>query len=174
IIERNGQRINLLIEDLLNATRFESINFTNLFIHELLNETISHIEDRIQLKKIKIEKKIHDHLVINGDKSKLVIALLNILVNAVEAIAERKAGKLEITTPYTDRAANITITDNGKGIAQQDLPKLFEPFFTSKKGGTGLGLAATYTIIARHDGAIKVKSEPDKGTAFTITLPLVQ
>jgi PAS domain S-box-containing protein len=171
IIERNGHRINILIEDLLNATRFETINFTGLRLDELLLETLSHIEDRLQLKKISVEKQINKELIVKGDKDKLVIALLNILVNAVEAIDE-KTGRLKISTSSDDGNANITIADNGKGIPQEDLPKLFEPFFTSKKGGTGLGLAATYTIIAKHDGAIKVKSEVGKGTAFTITLPL--
>lgn len=172
IIERNGHRINLLIEDLLNATRFESVNFADVFINDLLQETISHIEDRVQLKKIKIEKEIHENLLIKGDKDKLVIALLNILVNAVEAVSEKNAGELRIVTSHADKSVSITISDNGKGIAPQDLPKLFEPFFTSKKGGTGLGLTATYTIIAKHDGIIKVKSEPEKGTTFIITLPL--
>ncbi len=172
IIERNGQRINLLIEDLLNATRFETINFKQFYLHELLKETLWHIRDRVLLKKIKIEKEIDENIVIDGDKEKLTIALLNILVNAVEAVDGKECGHINITAKEELKNASIVITDNGKGIRQENIRKLFEPFFTSKRGGTGLGLAATYNIIVRHDGIIKVKSEEGKGTSFSIVLPL--
>lgn len=171
IIERNGKRINILIEDLLNATRFDTINIGDLYIHDLLNETFLHVQDRAKLKEISIEKSIQDNILIKGDKEKLMIALLNILVNAIEAI-DKTAGKLKINTVVTGDNVNLTISDNGKGIPQQDINKLFEPFFTSKQGGTGLGLTATHTIISKHDGSIKVSSELDKGTTFIITLPL--
>ena len=100
-----------------------------------------------------------------------MIALLNILVNAIEAISGT-SGKLKISAFTIGENAVLTITDNGKGIPQQDINKLFEPFFTSKHGGTGLGLTATHTIISKHDGTIKVLSEVNKGTSFIITLPL--
>ncbi len=171
IIERNSKRINLLIEDLLNATRFDTINIADLYIHDLLNETFLHVQDRARLKEISIEKDIQDNILIKGDKEKLMIALLNILVNAIEAI-NSNTGKLKISTAVDEDNVNLTITDNGKGIPQQDINKLFEPFFTSKQGGTGLGLTATHTIISKHDGSIKVISDIDKGTSFIITLPL--
>lgn len=171
IIERNSKRINILIEDLLNATRFDTINIGELYIHDLLSETFEHIQDRIKLKEISVEKEIPNNILIIGDKEKLIIALLNIFVNAVEAITN-KNGKLKITVITDVENVILTITDNGKGIPKQDLNKLFEPFFTSKQGGSGLGLTATHTIISKHDGTIKVISEIDKGTTFIITLPL--
>ncbi|MES2762639.1 MAG: ATP-binding protein [Bacteroidota bacterium] len=171
IIERNSKRINVLIEDLLNATRFDTINLDEFYMHDLLNETLSHVKDRAKLKDIKIEADIQDGLLVKGDKEKLNIALLNILVNAVEAIDE-KNGLLTVSASANQENIYMIISDNGKGIPQQDLNKLFEPFFTSKQGGTGLGLTATHTIISKHDGSIKVTSEINKGTTFIITLPL--
>jgi PAS domain S-box-containing protein len=171
IIDRNSKRINILIEDLLNATRFDTINIGELYIHDLVNETLQHIVDRAKLKEIKIEKQVQDNILIKGDKEKLIIALLNILVNAIEAISDEN-GKLHISAFMNKENVNVTITDNGKGIAHQDLNKLFEPFFTSKHGGTGLGLTATHTIISKHDGTIKVNSEINKGTSFIIILPI--
>lgn len=170
IIERNGKRINTLIEDLLQATRFDTVNMKELFLDEVIEDTLSLVKDRIKLKDIKLEKKIQPKLLIKADKEKLVIALLNLLVNAVEAVDE-KTGKLEIDISMQNKLIDIAITDNGKGIPSQDVNKLFEPFFTSKKGGTGLGLTATYNIITKHDGTIKVQSEIGKGTTFYITLP---
>lgn len=171
IIDRNSKRINLLIEDLLNATRFDTINIEEFYIHDLLNDTLLHIEDRAKLKEIRVEKTIPPNIRIKGDKEKLSIALLNILVNATEAILSEK-GQLSIHVSLNQAHVVISITDNGKGIPAQDLNKLFEPFFTSKKGGTGLGLTATHTIVSKHDGSIKVFSEPNKGTSFVISLPL--
>lgn len=171
IIDRNSKRINILIEDLLNATRFDTINLADFFVHDLIGEALQHVGDRAKLKEITIEKNIQPDVLIKGDKEKLSIALLNILVNAIEAINSDN-GKLNITASANNQNVNITITDNGKGIAQQDIHRLFEPFFTSKHGGTGLGLTATHTIISKHDGNIKVSSELNKGTSFLITLPL--
>lgn len=170
IIERNGKRINTLIEDLLQATRFDTVNMKELFLDEVIEDTITLVSDRIKLKDIQLEKKIHPKILIKADKEKLAIALLNLLVNAVEAVDE-KTGKLKIEIATKNKQIDIAISDNGKGIPTQDLNKLFEPFFTSKKGGTGLGLTATYNIITKHDGTIKVQSEPGKGTTFYITLP---
>ncbi|MES2514318.1 MAG: ATP-binding protein [Bacteroidota bacterium] len=170
IIERNSKRINVLIEDLLNATRFDTINIDEFYMHDMLNETLSHVRDRAKLKDIKIEEDIQNGILIKGDKEKLNIALLNILVNAVEASNE-KGGLLTISASANQDNIYMIISDNGKGIPPQDLNKLFEPFFTSKQGGTGLGLTATHTIISKHDGSIKVTSEINKGTTFFITLP---
>lgn len=171
IIDRNSKRINILIEDLLNATRFDTINLGDFYVHDIILEALEHVVDRAKLKEIKIEKDIQENVLIKGDKEKLSIALLNILVNAIEAI-NAENGKLNIRAAAGKEHVSITITDNGKGISQQDLNKLFEPFFTSKHGGTGLGLTATHTIISKHDGNIKVSSELNKGTSFFITLPL--
>jgi PAS domain S-box-containing protein len=171
IIERNSNRINMLIEDLLNATRFDSMNIGELYVHELLAETFEHIQDRIKLKEISLEQNIRENVLIRGDKEKLSIALLNILVNAMEAVGE-KDGKLKVDAQPDRDQVIITITDNGKGIPPQNLNRLFEPFFTSKHGGTGLGLTASYTIVTKHDGTIKVSSEEGKGTSFSIALPL--
>ena len=170
IIERNSQRINTLIEDLLNATRFDTMHLQPVQVHELVEESISHISDRARLKDILIVKDVPHGMTINADREKMVIALNNLLVNAVEAM-NAKEGKLEIRAMINEKCVDLSISDNGKGIPEEDLPKLFEPFFTSKKGGTGLGLTATYAIVTKHDGSINVSSEKGKGTCFTLSVP---
>jgi PAS domain S-box-containing protein len=171
IIERNSNRINILIEDLLNATRFDTISLNEFYVHELLADTFLNIRDRAKLKEIKLEKDIQTDLLLKGDKEKLTIALTNIMVNSIEAI-NGNGGLLRVAASNNGDFALVSITDNGKGIPQQDINKLFEPFFTSKQGGTGLGLTATHTIISKHDGSIRVSSEVNKGTTFNIYLPL--
>ena len=112
-----------------------------------------------------------DLIIIQCDYEKMVIALLNILINAVEAI-EHNNGRISISARKEKDLCMIEISDNGTGISDEKLPRLFEPYYTSKRNGIGLGLAATLNIIQAHNGVIEVNSEVNKQTVFTITLPL--
>src|SRR5690606_1016148 len=108
---------------------------------------------------------------ISADKDKLVIALLNIVINAVEAMEEGD-GTLAVKTDVRDNEVVICIRDTGCGISEEHISRLFEPYFTRKRNGVGLGLAFTLNIIQSHSGSIDVSSEPGKGTLFMVTLPL--
>ncbi len=98
--------------------------------------------------------------------------MLNILQNAEDSICI-KGGRIDISTDYKDRKVLIHMNDSGCGIAPELISKIFEPFFTTKPAvkGTGLGLFICHGIIKNHEGHIKVKSEPGKGTSITIILP---
>src|SRR5690606_383444 len=106
---------------------------------------------------------------ISANKSKLVIAMTNIMINAVEAMEYGK-GELTITLDENGPHYFVSIKDNGKGIPAEYQQRLFEPFFTLKRNGIGLGLSASYSIIQSHKGDIRVESEPGKGTEFIISL----
>lgn len=171
IIERNGKRIQTLIEDLLNATRLDTITMSDLDFEDVLKGSLEQIKDRARLKNVKVEHSIASGLKLKGDREKLVIAISNILVNAIEAVEEGK-GRLWVNAGSTGGAILVNIKDNGKGIPQSDIGNLFEPFFTSKKGGTGLGLTAAYNIMMKHDGIIKVESKEGEGSTFNLVFPL--
>ena len=104
---------------------------------------------------------------ISVDVEKLKIAFLNIIVNAVEAMEEN--GTLEITTDSSNNHCTVKISDNGRGMKKPEMDRLFEPYFTTKEKGNGLGLANTQNIILAHKGSISAESEFGKGTSFTIT-----
>ncbi len=124
--------------------------------------------DRIGLQKIEVTKNYPEFpMQISANKSKLVTALTNILINAVEAMESNK-GKLNISLRSFDENYSVSIQDNGKGIPDEYQSKLFEPFFTLKKNGVGLGLATSYSIIQSHKANIKIESQPNKGTNFII------
>lgn len=106
---------------------------------------------------------------ISADIEKLEIAFLNIIVNAIEAM-ELNKGILNIKTENKDNRCVAVITDNGKGISKEHLSKLFEPYFTTKENGTGLGLSHTQNIIINHKASVTPESEVGKGTSFTISL----
>jgi signal transduction histidine kinase len=115
---------------------------------------------------------------IHGDKKQLAETLLNLMVNALEAIVHR--GTLSIRAsldrceieehPYT--CVRIDISDTGPGIPEANVPHLFEPFFTTKATGTGLGLPMAYSTIQMHGGDIMVENQPDGGTTFSVLLPV--
>lgn len=172
IIRRNSQRINDLITELLNTSKPSEVIFSRHNLSEVLESTIQQAIDRINLKGIKLIKKFRPEIWLDLDKSKIQIAFLNIIINAVEAMKEGE-GILEISTSVVNHRAIVTIKDNGIGISQEHIGRLFEPYFTSKNNGIGLGLAATLNIIQSHKARVEVDSELEKGTVFTITFSKV-
>jgi PAS domain S-box-containing protein len=168
IVKRNCIRINHIITELLDLTKPQELTFQEHTLQEIMDESIVMIMDRIDLQKIRVEKVYPDHpLEISANKSKLIIALTNIMVNAIEAM-EMGKGQLTIAMAATPDAYNVSIRDNGGGIPEEYLTKLFEPFFTLKKNGMGMGLAACYSIIQSHKASIRVESQIGKGTNFII------
>ncbi len=107
-----------------------------------------------------------------ADISKLKIAFLNIIINAVEAM-QPDTGILTISLTSDEQQHKVSLTDNGIGISEENLSHLFEPYFTSKRNGLGLGLASTLNILQSHKAQVEVHSKPGKGTTFTISFPKV-
>ncbi|ASZ10586.1 PAS domain S-box protein [Chitinophaga pendula] len=172
IIERNCTRINQLITEMLHSTRMVELNIEHKGINELVDKTLLLANDRIQLNEIKLIKNYTTpDIRIPADEEKVLIALLNIVINAIEAMSPGE-GILTINTSMNQNKAKVEITDNGAGIPEENKNKLFDPFFTSKPKGSGLGLTSTHNIIVSHKGTIHVESEAGSGTTFTITLPL--
>jgi signal transduction histidine kinase len=168
MISRNSNRINQLISDLLNSTRITELNFTKSSINDILDGSLELAQDRIKLKQIKIIKDYDiDICPILVDQEKIKIAFLNIIVNAIEAMNEYDT--LQITTQTKNNRCIAVISDTGKGMTKADVGRLFEPYFTTKEKGTGLGLTNTQNIILSHNANISAESEPGKGTSFTIS-----
>ncbi|HMK26220.1 MAG TPA: ATP-binding protein [Chitinophagaceae bacterium] len=169
IIQRNCIRINQIITELLNLTKPGELVFERHSLQEILNESISSAADRMSLQKISIKKSYPDlPLEIEADKPKLKIAFTNILLNAVEAMESDK-GELAVSMSIDPDAYTVSIRDNGVGIPHEYLSKLFEPFFTLKKNGMGLGLAASHSIFQSHRAQMQVESKVNEGTNFIIS-----
>lgn len=167
MIKRNSERINQLVSDLLATTRAE-LSFSEASINDILDGSLELAADRIKLNQIQVIKNYDSHICkLPVDIEKIKIAFLNIIVNAVEAMEEN--GKLEISTETQDGKCVIKISDTGKGMRQSEVDRLFEPYFTTKEKGNGLGLANSQNIIIGHKGSITAESEYGKGTSFTIT-----
>jgi PAS domain S-box-containing protein len=171
IVKRNSKRINDLVTELMeNSKPAELHESSSTPIQTIVNNTIELAKDRAKLKNIKIitELNLKKEKVL-ADESKLTIAVLNILMNAIEAV-DPNTGIIQISSSCDKEKCYISIEDNGSGIERECLTKVFEPYYTSKPNGMGLGLATSHSIIHTHGGAINIESEVNRGTKFTIVL----
>jgi len=172
IAERNSDRINELVKALLESTKFSDLQREPVDIRTLLEEALALAEDRIRLKNIRVVKHYSPQLPeITVDQEKIRTALLNIMINGLEALPETE-GVLTVVTSRKENKCLISIHDNGAGISEENMNRIFEPYFSNKTNGTGLGLTVTQNIIYNHEGTIEVKSFPGKGTEFIISLDL--
>ncbi len=171
MVDRNSVRINELISSLLNATRFIDIKNEKIDLNVIINQALELAEDRMKLLKIKVVKQFDTEVCESeGDPEQLRIAILNIIVNAIEAMSAG-AGVLTVySIRKEDGKCTVKIKDNGKGMSEDVQQKLFDPFFTSKQKGNGLGLTNTQNIILNHRGEINVTSKAGEGTEFEIIL----
>jgi signal transduction histidine kinase len=170
LISRNSVRINQLITDLLNSTKFTELVYNKRSVNQLLDETLELAKDRITLNNITVIKYYSDDICdISVDAERIKIAFLNLIVNAIEAMEPGK-GILQLRTSTHEDKCVITISDNGPGIDADSQSRIFEPYFTTKTKGTGLGLTNTQNIILNHNGHIHMESAKGKGTVFTIKL----
>jgi PAS domain S-box-containing protein len=169
IIQRNSKRIGDLITELLNSSRLSSqMSLQKSTLQAALDKAIASAIDRITLKQIDLTVSyIENEAYVLLDEEKIQLAFLNIIINAVEAMEEGK-GKIAVSIAEQDDEYIVEIEDNGCGISEENMQRLFEPYFTSKRNGMGLGLASTLNIIQSHNGHVDVKSEEGKGTSFII------
>ncbi|HEV2478048.1 MAG TPA: ATP-binding protein [Puia sp.] len=170
MIHRNSDRINLLITDLLNSTKFSDLRYQEIPTNTLVEQTLELVKDRILVNHVTVVRDLGEMgCLVSVDIQRMKIALLNIIVNALEAM-EPGNGVLEIRTYAGEGKCFIVIRDNGPGIDEDALSKVFEPYFTTKVAGTGLGLTSTQNIILNHNGAITLESKKGEGAQFTIEL----
>lgn len=172
IILKEVQSINRVIQQLLDFSRprigrYHQVNLNQIIRESLILVKTKGVEARVDFH-VRLDESLSD---IEADGELLKQVLLNILINAVQSIAAR--GEIIISTQaLDDNYQQITIQDNGCGIAEDIKSKVFDPFYTTKPSGTGLGLSISQRIIASHDGDIRLESQPNKGTTFIIILPV--
>ena len=168
IIARNCGRIDGLISELLDLSRPAEISLQKVPLQSIVDSTLAAASDRISLKGIGMELNYPEHpAYIMADIEKLKIAFLNIVINAVEAVPNQ-AGRINVTIREDGGHYKVFINDNGSGIPEENISRIFEPYFTSKTNGFGLGLAATWNILQSHRATIDVNSQIGEGTSFIL------
>lgn len=168
IIKRSSVRINDLVNELLKFRLANQAPAKKYSVHQLLDEVLEMAGDRLMLKKITVSKEYAaGDCEIAPDKTKLGIALTNIVINAIDAMAPG-TGELKLVTKCVDNKYILQIEDNGCGISKDNLKNIFKPYFTHRKGGLGLGLATTYDILQAANVGVFVASEEGIGTRFVL------
>ena len=168
IIKRNSAKINDLVNDLLKGQKQQEIQTEKYSIHQLLDEVIEAASDKIMLKNITVKKDYAPcDLKIKMEMPKIKIALTNIVINAIDDMPSEK-GELKLGTKLIKGKYAVSIQDNGSGISKENLPLIFDPYFTNKQNGVGVGLAATKDILQSSKIGVRVESLIGHGTRFIL------
>lgn len=170
IIKRSTTTLNNLVTELLSVSNYSKPHLVKCCLARTTNKALADAKDRIYLTGITVQKKYRGPYYIHADEEKLRIAILNIIVNACEAMEPHK-GKLTLSINKKKENFTLTISDNGCGIEKDKLKNLFESFYTSKPGGMGIGLSSVKNILDEHGATIHVHSVPGEGTTFVLTFP---
>ncbi|MDZ8118047.1 ATP-binding protein [Pontiella agarivorans] len=188
LVAHEVERIDGIVNELLSFSKPAKPHLVPMDVQETVDQTLKLIHEQLSQNNIKLKNNCKaDKSDIFGDAKLLSQAFINLALNAIDAIGEN--GTLTVGTlncayrfangdtpdrAVTRKCIRIQITDNGKGIARENLQKIFDPFFTSKSEGTGMGLSVAHGIISEHHGVIEVDSEPGRGTTFYLYMPLLE
>ncbi|MBU0988063.1 MAG: two-component sensor histidine kinase [Proteobacteria bacterium] len=173
IIIEESIRLNNIITDFLNYAKPRNPNRMLCDIQEILDKNITFLASQIEAEGYTIEKHCENNLPeISADSDMLYQAFLNILINGMQAMP--KGGKINIEITSSDNSVFIRFEDQGEGIPEDLLEKIWDPFFTTKEKGTGLGLGIVKNIIESHGGSILIDSRPDSGARVIVKLPVRQ
>lgn len=174
IIFSEIKRIDFVLSELLVLAKPQSVHFQEVQLHGLLEQVITLLKTNAVLSNIDLKQpfKKQDAGAILADANQMKQLFINLIKNAIEAMPE--GGSIYISTEKLMNEWKITIQDEGKGMSEEDIQKIYDPFFSTKTEGTGLGLTICATILKDHHGRMDVVSELGKGTTFHIYLPVCQ
>jgi two-component system, NtrC family, sensor kinase len=174
-IMTQADRASQVVKNLLEFSRTKHPSFKNLDVCEVLEQTFNLIKNQLVVARVRIEKAIAPDLpAVRGKQQDLQQAFVNLLLNAIQAMPN--GGTITMRAARGPRGyLQIDLSDTGTGIKPEALEHIFDPFYTTKASGqgTGLGLSIVYSIIRTHGGYIEAKSELDKGTTFSVFLPII-
>ena len=179
LMETETRRIGRIVSNLLAFSRQSKLELKSINLKRLIEKTLLLNSNLLSIRNVKVVRQFNPDIPdLTGSEDQLQQVFMNIISNAAEAMETGDAGRLSIKTGLSleKNAVWVKFTDTGVGISPENLTKLFEPFYTTKKKGkgVGLGLSLAYGIVQEHGGSIKVTSTPGEGTTFMATLPLKQ
>ena len=184
-IQNEVIRTNRLIDSLLDFSKFQETNIENININNVIENVLILSRKQLTDSNIKLKKNLDDKLpTLKGDSNQLWQVIINLLMNSVQAINSNPningGGEIVVESGMYSKSENnyidhlyLKVMDNGCGIKEKDLSSIFDPFYTNKPDGTGLGLSVSYKIVEAHSGSMLVTSEEGIGTSFMVELPVI-
>jgi PAS domain S-box-containing protein len=171
-------RASEIVNNLLNFSRTTGTELTEISLNKVITDTLALLEHQFKVGRIQVQTELNEKLpLISGNAGRLQQVFLNLFLNAKDAMSG--GGVLNVAT-LNGEFVSVRVSDTGSGIAQENIQRIYDPFFTTKTSpaegqnrGTGLGLSVTYGIIQEHAGQIRVESRPGEGTTFTLDFPLI-
>jgi signal transduction histidine kinase len=173
IIVKETQRCKTIIQGLLEFARDREPQKVPADINEIIKTALGIVENEFRLRHVDLELELAEDMVKTFlDQNQIEQVFINLLLNALHAVEENGRVTVRSSVESKQNKVRVEIADNGCGIAVDDIKKIFEPFYSTKANGTGLGLAVSYGIVKNHQGDIRVFSVPGKSTRFTIEFPI--
>jgi two-component system, NtrC family, sensor kinase len=173
IILHEAGRCKAIIQGLLEFSRESESCMQLTDVGEIVEKALRVVDNELRLHHIRLDKTLQPGLPgVTVDVGQIEQVLVNLLLNAVQAIEADGCVTVRTLAGSDGRKVLVEVSDTGCGISPKDIDKIFEPFFSTKAKGTGLGLAVSYGILKKHGGAIRVSSEPGQGSLFTVELPV--
>jgi signal transduction histidine kinase len=173
IVKSETENLHKVLKEYLECTRFPTIKPEKHYINSILREMFTALEEDFRQRQVQSKTSLEYNLPpANVDQDQLKRAFLNIILNALDEM--KSGGIIEISTCTVDKWIEITFTDTGAGISNENKDKIFTPFYTTKSSGTGLGLSITKHIITEHQGEILCQNVPEKGASFIVRLPVME
>ena len=173
VLQSETSRLDKIVRNFLRVTRKPPLRFKSENPNAIVEEALEFMGPELQAQKIRIQfrpdRTLPDFL---ADRERLYQAFINLIKNAMEAMAG--GGSLGIHISHRGKIVFLRFRDEGSGIAEEDLPHIFDAYYTTKEGGSGLGLMTVFNAVREHGGRIEVNSRRGKGTTFTLLLPLRQ
>ncbi|HYL34670.1 MAG TPA: ATP-binding protein [Bryobacteraceae bacterium] len=169
VIAGEIKRLDNVVKTFLNFNKPIEVQARPIDLSRLAEQVIALVSPEAQARQVDIQMSLEDGLVINGDADLLKQAILNVVNNGLEAMPE--GGRLTVQTGWNGEDCQLTISDAGPGIAPEIRDRIFNLYFTTKKSGTGIGLATTFRVVQLHGGTIDFVSELGKGTTFRLRFP---
>ena len=173
VLHRHSQRVARIARGLLSFARQSPGDRRLLDLNQIVEDTLLLLEKQVSKEGITVRRSLAPGLPpMEGDPNALQQVVLNLLTNARDAMDDGGEIRIETgTAPGRPGWLRLVVSDNGPGIPLEHLPKIFDPFYTTKADGTGLGLSISYGIVREHQGTIDVQSQPEKGTTFVLAFP---
>jgi signal transduction histidine kinase len=169
VAEKEVQRIKTIVSRLLDFARPNTKDSTEVDLHELIHEVVVLTAKQLERMRVRIETRLRPVDPLEGSPTQLKQVLLNLVLNAAEAMPG--GGELLVEVYGDESGATLAVTDTGIGMDSNTVARIFDPFFSTKDEGSGLGLAVSYGIVQGHGGDIHVESHPGKGSRFAVWLP---
>jgi signal transduction histidine kinase len=171
VLDAEIDRLDAVVKRFLDFSRPMDVRLEPTQLSALLKEVLEVAQPQLEKSKVQVAQLLPiDVPEIFGDQALLKQAILNLVLNALEAMPD--GGQLQLTLSRRGDMAEITVGDTGRGIPVENRQKVFQLFFTTRPGGSGIGLASTFRIVQLHNGAIEFTTEVGRGTTFRIELPL--